>query len=360
MIIKNPTGGQITYMFVTPNLVLGAGETAEIDNSYIENTEFQQYQSSSLIAIVKYEKDYVSNTIELWSGRPPTEPTINQKGAMVAANDPSPDNPFITYQDVTRNCVHLSRYNTSNIQLTGLDSREIWIDKDRKVIEAAILLDITSDQAIDSSGLFTGSIIPKGVVIYTYLSGNGAVAGDKLLRPSLVAPTFFEDGMYLNASKDWKFVGWAYIDSADDLKSNLLVASNFSTLSNIFVYNPTGSTVAAGPGEETISADFPMKFLVPSGWDISIFGHVAFSVGSSDYVKLRAKLINTVSAPNLAVDILTASRNYYIFLNMSEKNNTSLPVLVQPAMDMSALTEAPICNLDLTKFVYRITIGNKF
>lgn len=359
MIVKNPTGSQITYMFITPNLVLGAGETAELDNSYIENVEFQQSQGSGLIAIVKYEKDYISNTIELWAGRPPTEPTINQKGAMVAANSPSPLNPFVTLHDMTRNGVRLSRFNSSNVQLVGFDSKEIWIDNDRKVIDTAIMLDITSDQALDGDGILTGSIIPKDIIAYAYLSGNGAITGDKLLRASLVTPTFYDDGLYLNTSKDWKLVGWLYVDATSDIINNLLVASNFNAHLDFFDYNPTGTTVGAGAAEETISADFPMKFLLPSGWSVSISGHVAFSVGSPDYVKLKVKLIDTPAVPNLAVDIITAGRDYYIPVNMTEKNNTALPILIQPAVDMSALTETPTCNLDLTRLSYRIIPGLK-
>ncbi len=360
MLVKNPTGSQITYTFITPNLVLGPGESAEIDNSYTENVEFQRYLSDNLISIIKYQQDYVNNTVEIWLGRPPTEPTINQKGAMVAANSPSTRNPFMTAEDVSRNCVRLFRFSSSEVVLAGFDSKEIWIGNDRKFLSSNIIYDVTADQAIDSNGSFTGSILPKNTISYVYFSGNNAVAGDMLLRASLVAPAYHEDGLYLNSQKDWKFVGWLYVDTTNDIENDLSVESNFNAYSNILIYDPTGETIGTSPTEETIDPTglgFPV--ILPDKWWIEVRGKVFLKTPASDYVGIKTKLISTPTSPTEYTDIINAAVDYQIPVYGKEQNISGNPVMVFPQIYMSGTSEIPTCNLDKTKLCYSVEPGYK-
>lgn len=234
MIVKNPTGITQNYEW---SLSLAAGATADIDNSYIENIDFQEAIANTTISVLKYDKDFVSNTVVISMATAPNTPSSAQKGAMVAANTPSVLNPFVTIKDTHFYDCRLERLSATQVQLVGIASRQIWIGNVNTVLAIPISCNLSVQYAIDSTGNLTGSVLPPSTIGYIYVSNKYASLGDKLLRPSTVVPTFHEDGLYLNATRDWLFVGYVQIDLNNELASTLCVKSEYNGSPRVLLLN---------------------------------------------------------------------------------------------------------------------------
>ena len=229
MLVKNITGITQTYPF--GDLVLTPGQTQEIDNSFMENSDFlTALTDTHTISVIKYEKDMVSNTVTISVGVPYTSPSEDQKAAMVMANTPTINNPFSTWNDATVDHVGAILDTGTTIKTQAILSRCMTIGGYKELIDPAISVDISTQVAINVAGLETASIIPTSTLFYLYVSNRKATLGAKLLRPSLVAPTFLHDGYYLNANLDWKFVAYGQtpITTCLDILSPLFYITDYS------------------------------------------------------------------------------------------------------------------------------------
>lgn len=253
MIVRNPTPGTIIYDFA--GLTLSPGQSAEIDNSFVENVEFQIAQSNGTISVIKYDKDYVTTEFKAYVAAPLNNPSNEQKGAMVLSNVPSVDNPFATMEEIEINDIILRRYNDHVAEIYGVDSRYVCVANKKHQISSPAQFDLDVQFTIDSSGNLTGTKVPASSAIYFYLSGNGASLGEKLLKASIVSPSFFVDGFYLNTDRKWKFVGWGYTDENSKLKDRTGICSLFNEkTSGIELPHLVGIHVPLTSGIETIQS----------------------------------------------------------------------------------------------------------
>jgi len=323
MLIKNPTGTTLTYSFLS--LTLTPGEVAEVDNSYIENTEFQLALSAGTLAVTKYEKDYVTNTVSISIGVPVNEPSINQKGAMVTANSPSPLNPFLTQQDYSVDDVVLKYLNTTSVTLEGIKTKSLLVGDERLTFTAPATLDLSSVFAIDASGDSTGSLIPVSTAFYIYVSNSSGLAGAKILRPSVVSPTWHDDGLYLNSSKIWKFMGWSFVNDTYNITSINSVISAMNKVNNCILLNTlTGTQAAVEAATIEVILGTAYTFILPANYKLSMSGLVG--VRSS----VLSELIELYVGSNLVNNyvITVADTDLLTHINYVYYNTTGFPVLL--------------------------------
>lgn len=301
MIVRNPTGSPITYSFTT--LTLAAGATAEIDNSFIENVDFQEEQEAGNIAIVKYEKDMVTNTVTISIGESLNALTNSQKGAAVAANAPSVLNPFSTMQDLEYNDIKLYRKAENVLGLFGVRTKKIMIGSTLTTISSEITVNTQTDYTIDASGNLTTDLPLPSTTLYVYVSKT------PLVKLSATAPT----DMYLNSNRNWKYVGKVYIDSNNCMETLLSVFNEYSNYTAYVLNDLTETYIPETTDEEEVHK---VTCLLETGDTLFVSGTVP--VASTTALDTIDVYINHVSVG--IIKVAEADTNYIMSINYPYKS----------------------------------------
>lgn len=330
MIVKNPTVSTQNYTFTTLSLTPGA--TAEIDNSFVENTQFQLDLQNGIITIIKYiESDANYHDVTICISNPPNHPSNDQKGAMVTADSPSATNPFVTYKQINDSDVYVKFDTSSTIQIEGIKTKAIWVNNERVLIPSPITYDIAASNAINSSGGDTGSLFPVSAVGYLYFSNSQATLGGSLLLSSQVAPTYQSGlGYYLNSTKDWKFVGWLKTNASRQLDSVLSVSSFFNINDSIYKFSGSGTQAAVSPNVvEDITSLTPSVLLPPFSFCDFKVKAVFTSTAQPNIIDILVDSVveDTIFLKDINID---HTRNFSVRF----ENNTSSPSFVEKVIAM--------------------------
>lgn len=296
MIVRNPTGSQITYSFTT--LTLAAGATAEIDNSFLENVGFQEEQEAGNISIVKYEKDMVTNTVTISIGESLNALTNSQKGAAVGANEPSILNPFGTIKDLEYNDIKLYRKEENILGMFGVQTKKIMIGSSIITVSSEVTINTQTDYTINSAGNLTTDTPTVSSTLYVYANKTPSI------RLSTVAPT----NMYLNSNRNWKYVGKVYLNSNGCMDTLLSVFNEYHSHTAYVLDGLTETYVPETTDEEEIHS---VDCLFETDNTLLVSGIIPVaSSTASDVIEVH---INHVNVGSLKVE--EVSTNYMVSVN---------------------------------------------
>lgn len=308
MLVRNITGGTINYAFAS--LTLAAGETAEIDNSFRENLDFQIAVTNQTIAVIEYEEDSTVYQTRITISQSPNQPSNEQKGALVASTEPSALNPYITHKNTDYNDLLVQYNSTTIIDIVPVNEKRITVGYVISV-DSTIQYDLTSGKVIDASGNDTLTVPQASTLYFMYIANNTSTLGEKTVALSTTPPA---SNNYLTNSRRWKLIGYVATNTLTQVENKFCIASEANEWYNyLFIDNLTGSqaSVSAATYEDIVGTE--TRVMLPKGWRIEI--SAILSAQTTVVPEVLEYTINdqTVvpSLPNWAVEATSPATNYF-------------------------------------------------
>lgn len=303
MLIKNPTGIVQVYGFAS--LTLQPGQTAEIDNSYVENASFQDAKSGGALTILEYNKNIVEETVKLYLSESPNLPSNDQKGAMVKSASPSTLNPFAVCSQLFLLEPDLEYVDAKTISLSA---GSIVIGTTLVTLESDISCVVDEVFTIDAAGNSTGILPVASTKHDIYVSTS------KTLRLSTAVVT----------NLAWKKVGFLYNNINRQLDGPLSICNGLFKYDEVI--GLTGVQVAQAGG--VVEAIEGASIKVAENLDMLLTVYGKIDVASSVSGELISIYINDIKMCTVQIydeDVYyTVSFSYIVPLGLQRYNTYTI------------------------------------